>query len=152
MAVAGAEASAAAEIGAGATQRPRWRRMVAPTLVVTSLSAATLALHLRDPHADGSWGVCPSAALGLWCPGCGGLRAVNDLSDLNVGAAASSNLLFFCALPLIAYAFARWSLGRWTARAWTVSDRSLNGAAVGLAAVMVVFTVLRNLPGSWLAP
>lgn len=152
MAVAGAEASAAAEIGAGAAQRPRWRRMVAPTLVVTSLSAATLALHLRDPHADGSWGVCPSAALGLWCPGCGGLRAVNDLSDLNVGAAASSNLLFFCALPLIAYVFARWSLGRWTARAWTVSDRSLNGAAVGLAAVMVVFTVLRNLPGSWLAP
>ena len=29
---------------------------------------ATLALHLRDPHQHGSWGLCPSAALGSTAP------------------------------------------------------------------------------------
>lgn len=126
--------------------------MVPPALVAGGLGAATLALHLRDPHTSGSWGLCPSAAMGFWCPGCGGLRAVNDLSNLDLGAAASSNLLFFCALPLIAYAFVRWTHGRWTGRPWAISDRSLGVAAIGLAVAMVAFTVLRNLPGSWLAP
>lgn len=126
--------------------------MMPPALVVGGLGAATLALHLRDPHAHGSWGLCPSAAMGFWCPGCGGLRAVNDLTNLDVGAAASSNLLFFCALPFIAYAFLRWSHGRWTGRPWLVADRSLGIAAVTLMLAMIAFTVLRNLPGSWLAP
>ena len=131
----------------------RARRMVPPALVVGGLAAATLALHLRDPHDTGAWGLCPSAAMGFYCPGCGGLRAVNDLSNLQIGAAASSNLLFFLSLPLIAYAFARWSHGRWTGRPWNPSERSMNVSAVVLVVAIVVFTVLRNTPaGSWLAP
>jgi hypothetical protein len=136
-----------------APAKPRWRRMLPPVLVAGGLLAATVALHARDPHDEGSWGLCPSAAMGFWCPGCGGLRAVNDLSNGRLGDAASSNLLFFASLPVIAYVFARWTIGRWTGRPWSPSHRSLNIGAAVLIAAMVVFTVVRNTPaGSWLAP
>lgn len=140
----------------GALPRPpraRWRRMVPPVLVAVPIAAATLALHLRDPHEQGSWGQCPTAAMGFWCPGCGGLRAVNDLSNGRILDAASSNFLFFAFLPLIGYLFARWTLAQWTGRPWAPAQRSLNLGVAALIAGMVVFTVLRNLPaGSWLAP
>lgn len=127
--------------------------MVPPALVAGGLGLATVALHLRDPHSEGSWGVCPTAAMGFSCPGCGGLRAVNDLSNLRVLDAASSNLLFVLSLPLIAYAFVRWTHGRWTGHRWQPTDRSLKYGAITLGLVLVVFTVMRNTPaGSWLAP
>ena len=127
--------------------------MVPPALVAGSLAAATLALHLRDPHDQGSLGLCPTAALGFACPGCGGLRAVNDLGNLQLGAAASSNLLFVLSLPFIAYAFVRWTHGRWTGQPWDPSERTLRYAAIALGVAVVVFTTLRNTPaGTWLAP
>ena len=65
----------------------RWHRVAAP------------AAHHRRPGRSPrsrctcatrttqySWGLCPSAALGFSCPGCGGLRAVNDLTHGDVGA------------------------------------------------------------------
>lgn len=132
----------------------RWRRMVPPALVVGGLAAATVALHLRDPHEQGTWGICPTKAVfGVECPGCGGLRAVNDLTNLQVVEAASSNLLFVAAIPLLVYVFARWSIGRWRGRAWDPSERAMTFSGMALIAVMAVFTVLRNTPaGSWLAP
>ncbi|TIC88909.1 DUF2752 domain-containing protein [Nocardioides sp. GY 10113] len=127
--------------------------MVPPALVAGGVAAATLALHLRDPHQQGSWGMCPTAAMGFWCPGCGGLRAVNDLGNLRVLDAASSNLLFVASIPVLAYLFYRWSAGRWTDRRWTPSERSMNVSVVLLGVGLVAFTVLRNTPaGAWLAP
>jgi len=131
----------------------RRRRMAAPVAVVGGLAAATLALHLRDPHEPGSWGMCVSAALGFSCPGCGGLRAVNDLTNLDVAAAASSNLLFVLSVPFVIYALVRWTHARWTGRPWVVPPRRLTAAAIALVTAMVLFAVVRNLPaGSWLAP
>ena len=132
---------------------PRWRRMLPPTLVVGGLAAATTALHLRDPHVQGSWGFCPSAAMGIWCPGCGGLRAVNDLTHLQVVDAASSNLALVVALPFVTYMFARWAVGRWRGRSWDPSSLSMGVSAAVVSVLLIAFTVLRNLPaGSWLAP
>ncbi|TNM45169.1 DUF2752 domain-containing protein [Nocardioides albidus] len=133
--------------------RTRWRRMVPPAAVIGGLGAATIALHLRDPHDQGSWGLCPSAAIGIYCPGCGGLRAVNDLTDLQLGAAASSNLLFVLTLPFVIYALARWTYGRWTGEAWVVSERRAVLLTAVLLASMLLFAVARNTAaGSWLAP
>ena len=142
--------AALARTGAGA----RWRRMVPPALVVGGLAAATVALHLRDPHEQGTWGICPTKAVfGVECPGCGGLRAVNDLTNLQVVDAASSNLVFVAAIPVLAYVFFRWSIGRWRGRAWDPSERAMTLSGVALIAVLAIFTVLRNTPaGSWLAP
>lgn len=131
----------------------RRRRMVPPLLVAGGITAATIALHLRDPHAQGSWGLCPSAALGFSCPGCGGLRAVNDLSNLRILDAASSNLLFVATIPLFAWVFWRWSVGRWSGRAWEPDSRTVARVSAVMIAVMVVFSVVRNTPaGAWLAP
>lgn len=131
----------------------RARRLLGPALVAGGISAASVALHFRDPHAEGSWGICPTAAMGLACPGCGGLRAVNDLTNLQLVDAASSNLLFVASIPLLVYAFYRWTAGRWTGRPWEPSNRVLTTLPVVLVVLMVAFTVLRNTgAGSWLAP
>lgn len=134
----------------------RARRLRAPALLAASTGAATLALHLHDPHAGGSWGYCPSALMGFYCPLCGGLRAVNDLTDLRFGAAASSNLLLVAVLfPLALAWFARWALGSWRGDYRPVSARTQRRLMTWLLPLALIFTVLRNLPlpmGHWLAP
>lgn len=139
-------------VGAAWSQS-RLTRMTAPAVSIGGLALLTLALHVRDPHQSGSWGYCPSAALGFWCPGCGGLRAVNDLTDGHVGAAASSNVLFVALLPLLVFLLGRWAFERWTGRVREPNIRLTKGFLVSLAVAAAVFTVVRNLAiGSWLAP
>ena len=132
--------------------RTRPRRVVAPVATIAGLAAATIALHVRDPHASGSWGYCPISLLGFYCPGCGGLRAVNDLTHGDLVGAVSSNALLILAMPLAVFVLARWTVDAWRGRqrgrtalsSWPV-------LSVGIA-LTTVFTVARNLPGSWLAP
>jgi hypothetical protein len=146
------------ELATEARAATRWDRLRTPLLTGGVVGGLTIALHFRDPHASGSWGYCPFYALtGLYCPGCGGLRAVNDLTNGDVGAAVSSNLLFVALIPVIVVLWLRW-----TDRAWrgasAPAERERFGVSVGVwvtvfAVVLAVFGVLRNLPmGSWLAP
>ena len=107
---------------------------------------------MRDPHRPGSWGWCPTKVLThLDCPACGGLRAVHDLTRLDLGAAASSNLLLVLAVPVVLALWLRRVVALWrgggVARPLTVPAAAWT---VGLG-VVAVFTVARNLPGSWLA-
>lgn len=130
--------------------RPRQgrpRRLLAPALVVGGLGAATLALALRDPHQKGSWGLCPSHAIGLDCPGCGCLRAVNDLTHLRLADALSSNLFFVVlVVPVVVFLLGRWALDRWRGVERAPSRRT-TPLLVAAGVVLAVFTVLRNLPG-----
>ena len=111
----------------------RGRRMLAPAATIGGLSLLTLALHVRDPHQHGSWGFCPSAALGIYCPGCGGLRAVNDLTNGDVGAALSSNILVTLLIPVGVVLLGLWAVDRWRGHTrsvpWTPAapDRDLAG-------------------------
>ena len=123
-------------------------------MTVAAVAGLTaLAMHVRDPHESGSWGLCPFHALtGAWCPGCGSLRAVNDLTHGDVIAAASSNLLFVLALPVLAFLW-----GDWLRHSWAGTRRVSAGLSAPvvwlLLAPVLVFSVVRNLPfGSWLAP
>ena len=79
----------------------RLRRLASPLAAGAVAALGTVALHVRDPHASGSWGYCPTALLGFSCPFCGSLRAVNDLTHLDLAAAASSNLLIVVAAPVV---------------------------------------------------
>jgi hypothetical protein len=110
-------------------------------------------LHFRDPHSSGSYGFCPFLELtGKPCPGCGGLRAVNDLTRGDLVGAISSNILAVALVGALAVAWVVWMV------------RRLRGQDVGMIAVgprtgvavvvlLVVFGVVRNTPwGSWLAP
>jgi len=115
-------------------------------------AVAGAALVARDPHQQGSWLVCPLyAATGIYCPGCGSLRGVNDLLTGHVSAAVGSNALLLPALVWLGW----WWLHE--ARA-VVAGRRVGPAPSSarfcyvLLAVIAVFTVARNLPGSPLAP
>jgi hypothetical protein len=135
------------------TDRPRSERIRGPLLVAATVAAATLALRVRDPHVSHSWGVCPLYALtGVYCPGCGGLRGVSDLSHGHLGQAASSNLLLVLAIPFALVAFGRWTYAAWTGRDVAAIPALPKAVTTGLILVALVFTVARNLPGSWLAP
>jgi hypothetical protein len=136
------------------TTADRWQRVKAPVLLAGAVLGASVLLHVRDPHQSGSWGVCPWLLLtGQYCPGCGGLRAVNDLTHGDLRAAASSNLLLVGSIPLLAFLWVRWISDRWQGVRRTVrTSRAFAYAGVFLA-VAVTFWVVRNLPaGSWLAP
>lgn len=137
-----------------AAERTRWERMRSPVLAIGALGAVTVALHVRDPHDQYSWGMCPSAAMGLSCPGCGGLRAVNDLTNGDVAAAASSNLLFVLLAPFAVVALGLWALDRWRgSETSTVPWARLKPLMPVLLVLVVAFTVVRNLSiGAWLAP
>ncbi len=135
------------------SEQPTRRRLLrAPLQSLAVIGVATVALHLRDPHASGSWGYCPSRVLfGIDCPGCGGLRAVNDLTHLDLGAAASSNLLFVALLPLIAWMFVRWLRSAWRGETYQPAFVRLPWPSYVLAAAAVVFMIARNTPqGAWL--
>jgi hypothetical protein len=134
--------------------RSRWQRVGGPMLLAGGLLGASLLLHLRDPHRSGSWGGCPWLFVtGTYCPGCGGLRAVNDLTNGEVGAAASSNLLFVGSLPFVAFWWTRSTLARWRGTQRAVSTRQIVVPALVFSAVALAFWVVRNLPsGAWLTP
>ncbi|MGK8487763.1 DUF2752 domain-containing protein [Nocardia asiatica] len=123
------------------------RRGIALPLLVAGVGIGVgVLLHLRDPHIEGSYGTCPVYALtGWYCPGCGGMRAVHNLTDGQVIDALHSNLL---ALPLV-LAFAVW-VTDWTVRAWRGQKMRLPSisrtAMWSFFAFLAVYTVLRNTP------
>ena len=132
--------------------RTRPRRVVPPLATITGLAAATLALYVRDPHASGNWGYCPISLLGFYCPGCGGLRAVNDLTHGDLAGAVSSNALLILAMPFAVFLLARWAVDAWQGRQRGLPTLSSWPMLSAVIALITVFTLVRNLPGSWLAP
>ena len=136
------------------TEESRARRVRGPLLLAGGVLVASLALHLRDPHDSGSWGYCPWFLLtGSYCPGCGGLRAVNDLTRGDLAAAASSNLYLVASIPALLLLWGRGVAQRWRGVRRPLPPRVVAVAATVALGLLVVFTVARNLPGgAWLAP
>ena len=132
----------------------RLARLSPPLALAGLVLGASVVLHLRDPHDRGSYGFCPWLALtGTYCPGCGGLRAVNDLTDLRLADAASSNLLLVTAAPLFLAAWVRSLRQRWTGRLQPWPPQRLHAVSVAAGVVLVAFWVVRNLPfAGWLTP
>lgn len=135
--------------------RSRLRRLAVPVGAAGAVLAATAAVHVRDPHVGGSWGFCPiRLTTGLDCPGCGGLRAVHHLTDFEIGAALSSNLVIVLAIPFVVALWAVWIVRAWRGsggRAWP-SERTRMWTGVAVAGLLIGFGIVRNLPfAPWLA-
>ena len=125
--------------------RARLRAARAPLLVAGGAAVAALGLVLVDPHEPGSWGACPLYALtGLYCAGCGGLRATHDLLVGDVAGAWAMNPLWVLLVPVLVGLWARW-----TARALRSGRRAAAPparVALAAAAVVVLYSVARNVP------
>ena len=132
----------------------RWQRIRVPVLLAGGLLGVSVLLHLRDPHRSGSWGYCPWLLLtGTYCPACGSLRAVNDLTRGDVVAAASSNLVLVGSIPVFAVWWLRSLVDGWRGTGRRRPARLQPVLAVVAVTVVLGFTVLRNTPAAgWLAP
>ena len=126
------------------------RSEVLVATVITGVATAVVAL--RDPNSPGHYPGCPFLAMtGLYCPLCGGLRAVHDLTHLDPLGALSRNPLVTLMAPVALFAWVRWVRRSFTGRGARLVPPSWWGWA--LAALVAVFWVARNLPGmSWLSP
>jgi hypothetical protein len=116
-----------------------------PLRVAVGLGAACVGLAVWNP-GDHGVPLCPTKAItGLDCPFCGGLRAVASLGRGDVLRAMDHNLLVVLAVPLaVAWWVAWWRADRRGEPAPRVNLPRWAWATV--VAVLVVFTVVRNLP------
>lgn len=124
-----------------------------PLLLGGAGMASLAVLHVRDPHGSGSYGYCPFLFLtGYPCPGCGGLRAMNDVTNGDLVSALSSNLMAVALLGLLAGAWLVWVIRRWRRQDVPLPGMTANSVlVVGMA--FAVFGIVRNTPwGAWLAP
>lgn len=135
--------------------RPKWLGVGLPLLAGGVAAGGLALLHFRDPHVSGSYGYCPFKELtGYWCPGCGGLRGLHNLTDGRFLDAVHSNVLLF---PLVLGFLVWW--GTWLVRGWQGRPvprlpQVLPKSALWVTlALLALYTVFRNTPwGSWLAP
>ncbi len=89
---------------------------------------------------------------GLHCPGCGGQRALHHLVHGEILTALRCNALLFAVTTLAAWMLARAFVKQFAGRALP-SPFEHPRLCWALAGLVVLFGVLRNLPGfAWLAP
>jgi hypothetical protein len=124
-----------------------------PLLVAAAAGGALGVLAAVDPHQPGHYPTCPFLALTGWfCPGCGSLRALHDLTQLDVAGAWGMNPLLLVVLPFLLVTWVLWTRRRvldapksWLLPGWAV---------LGILGLMVAYGVARNVPAlaPWLAP
>ena len=106
----------------------------------------TPVLSVRDPHVPGAWGFCLFRRVtGLPCPGCGGLRAVNDLAHGDPAAALASNAWVVLSLAGLSLWWLAWVVSRLRGARAPLVDHAVRLSllwGVGFAA----FGALRLLP------
>ncbi|MFE7777414.1 DUF2752 domain-containing protein [Streptomyces sp. NPDC057445] len=131
---------------------PLARRLAPPLATMAGVAAAFAYVGAIDPNEPGHYPVCPLLRLtGIYCPGCGGLRSAHAFIHGDLGAALGSN-----AIATVGYVVFGVVWAVWLARA--VRDRPVRIGVRpalwwALGGVLLVFTVVRNLPfGAVLAP
>lgn len=138
--------------GATATTSPT--RLAGPAVTAVALVAATAYTYLRSPFETGAFPVCLFyAGTGLYCPGCGGLRAVHQLLHGDVAGALSLNALaILVVIPATLIALVWWA-GAATGRPWS-PPRAHPALWWALGALVLAFTVARNIGplAQYLAP
>lgn len=117
-------------------------------------SAALIILFLFDPAIHGFYPQCMLHKItGLYCPGCGALRATHQLLHGNIAKAFSLNPLFVIGTPLaLSYAVLCRVRKRSGVKVNQLAD--LVWLSAGVCAV-ITFAILRNLPYAsfaWMRP
>jgi hypothetical protein len=130
-----------------------WSRAARPLAVAGAAAVGLTLLAVVDPNQPGHYPLCPFYALtGMYCPGCGSLRALHDLTHLDVAGAWGMNPLLVVVLPFLAWAWLAWV--RREVRGAPRTRLAHPAWLYALAALIVAYWVLRNVPAlaPWLAP
>lgn len=128
------------------TQRAGARGAVLPLALAAAAAAAAVGVQaVFDPFTQ-DVPLCPLHVLtGLDCPGCGATRAVHALLAGDPLLALHSNALIVLAMPVVLALYVRWIVDRVCGRGRIIDPPK--GMLLGLGALVVVFTIARNLPG-----
>ena len=123
----------------------RRERLIASAVVALAAGGLSV-VYLLDPGTSDLYPPCPFLALtGLYCPGCGTLRALHQLTLGHPVAALDLNPLMVLLLPFVAYFLASHAM-------LAVTGRPLRGFFVrpqliwALLGVVLVYGILRNVP------
>ncbi len=121
--------------------------------LTTAAVAGAAVLATVDPNEGGHYPTCPFLDVtGLYCPGCGTLRACHALIHLDPLTALERNPLFVVALPFILFCWAMWALRLAGRTAWSTTLLA-PGWLWAMLWVLVGYWALRNVPGlTWLSP
>jgi Protein of unknown function (DUF2752) len=123
----------------------RRERLIASAVVALAAGGLSV-VYLLDPGTSDLYPPCPFLALtGLYCPGCGTLRALHQLTLGHPVAALDLNPLMVLLLPFVAYFLASHAM-------LAVTGRPLRGFFMrpeliwALLGVVLVYGILRNVP------
>lgn len=121
---------------------PKHRMLVGFVVTVAGL----ILLRIFSPATSGIFPPCPLHYLtGLYCPGCGSLRAIHALLHGDLQEAWAMNPLTVVLLPFLIYGLASEVLMAFSGRRFP--QPMLSAAAIrGLCTVILLFGVIRNLP------
>ncbi|MFB8243920.1 DUF2752 domain-containing protein [Streptomyces sp. NPDC055952] len=127
-------------------------RLAVPAGVLAAVAAAFAYVGAVDPHDPGHYPACPLLRYtGLYCPGCGGLRSAHAFIHGDLTAALQDNALAVAGYLAFAVLWTVWVVHAVRGRPLRIDPPA--GLMWGLGALLLVFTVVRNLPfGDWLHP
>jgi hypothetical protein len=118
-------------------------KLVPWVLAIMAGVAALLVLHYFPPGQVPIYPLCPmKQSTGLDCPGCGGLRAMHQLTNGNLSAAWQLNPFVFLFVPLVAYE----AVVRGGLKKDRLSVLARPRLLVVLGLFLLAFTLVRNLP------
>ena len=130
----------------------RWRRLARPLAGAGLVAASTAYVWAVDPTQPGHYPLCPTFALtGIYCPGCGMLRATHALLHGDLAGSVGYNPLLVPLTVLALIGFGLLLRARW--RGVTLGWDPPRWLPWALVAGFVLFTLARNVPGwTWLSP
>lgn len=122
----------------------RNHRMLAAMFLLGGV--AIVLLRVFDPAASGVFPPCPVRYLtGLYCPGCGSLRAMHALLHGDIGRAWAMNPLMIVTLPFLTYGLVSEALLE--LRGSRLPEVMLPASWIrAFCFVVVLYAVARNLP------
>ncbi|AKJ13775.1 membrane protein [Streptomyces incarnatus] len=131
---------------------PAWRRLAVPAGLFAAVAGAFAYVGAVDPNQPGHYPACPLYRLtGLYCPGCGGLRSAHAFVHGDLLTALRDNALGVALYLGFAVLWTAWTVQVVRGRPMRLEPRP--AYLWGIGAVLLVFTVVRNLPsGGWLHP
>jgi len=122
------------------------RERLAASAVVAMAAGGLSVIYLLNPGTSDLYPPCPFLSLtGLYCPGCGTLRALHQLTRGHPLAALDLNPLMVLLLPFVAYFLASHAMLALTGR--PLKKFFVRPAWIwALLGVVLVYWLLRNVP------